>query len=185
MNDKFAAEGPPVDPPPESLPAESVPVDPEAYRRAIGRFATGVTVATTFAGKHDHGMTANSITSVSLDPVLMLISVERAARWHDAVLESGVWGISILGHHARSTASWLSTPGRPLHGQLDRVAHHRGEVTNVALIDGALAAFECRTTAVHVAGDHSLVVGEVVGLEMPPRIDPALMHFRGRYGHLD
>lgn len=164
---------------------EALPVDPQAYRRAIGRFATGVTVATTFAGQHDHGMTANSITSVSLDPILMLISVERAARWHDAVLESGVWGISILGQHAKAAASWLSTHGRPLHGQLDRVPHHRGATTGVALIDGALACFECRTTDVHVAGDHSLVVGEVVGLEMPPRIDPALVHFRGRYGHLD
>lgn len=169
----------------EDTGAEPVPVDPDFYRRAISRFATGVTVATTFAGRHDHAMTANSITSVSLDPILMLISVERAARWHDAVLESGVWGISILGHSARATASWLSTPGRPLHGQLDRIAHHRGVQTGVALIDGALAGFECRTTDVHVAGDHSLVVGEVVGIEMPPRIDPAMVHFRGRYCHLD
>lgn len=169
----------------EEMGAEPVPVDPQAYRRAISRFATGVTVATTFAGQHDHGMTANSITSVSLDPILMLISVERAARWHDAVLESGVWGISILGQGAKATASWLSTHGRPLHGQLDRVGHHRGAVTGVALIDGALASFECRTTDVHVAGDHSLVVGEVVGLEIPPRVDAALIHFRGRYGHLD
>lgn len=169
----------------EEFAAEPVSVDPDLYRRAIGRFATGVTVATTFAGRHDHAMTANSITSVSLDPVLLLISVERAARWHDAVLESGVFGISVLGHHARAAASWLSTPGRPLHDQLDRVAHHRGAVTNIALIDGALAAFECRTTDVHVAGDHSLVVGEVVGIELPPRVDPALVHFRGRYGHLD
>lgn len=169
----------------EEFAAEPTSVDPDLYRRAIGRFATGVTVATTFAGRHDHAMTANSITSVSLDPVLLLICVERAARWHDAVLESGVFGISVLGHQARSTASWLSTPGRPLHGQLDRVAHHRGVVTNIALIDGALAAFECRTTDVHLAGDHSLVVGEVVGIELPPRVDPALVHFRGRYGHLD
>lgn len=169
----------------EEFATEPVPADPDLYRRAIGRFATGVTVATTFAGQHDHAMTANSITSVSLHPVLLLISVERAARWHDAVLESGVFGISVLGHRARATASWLSTPGRPLHGQLDRVAHHRGQATNIALIDDALAAFECRTTDVHVAGDHSLVVGEVVGIELPPRVDPALVHFRGRYGHLD
>jgi flavin reductase (DIM6/NTAB) family NADH-FMN oxidoreductase RutF len=169
----------------DNLASQPLPVDPQTYRRAIGRFATGVTVATTFAGTHDHAMTANSVTSVSLDPVLLLISVERAARWHEAVLESGVWGISILGHHARPAASWLSTPGRPLHGQLDRVPHHRGEHTGVALVDGALATFECRTTGVHPAGDHSLVVGAVIGLEIPPRVDPALIHFRGRYGVLD
>lgn len=174
------AEPVPVDPAPGAAP-----VDQEAYRRAIGRFATGVTVATTFAGRHDHAMTANSITSVSLEPVLLLISVEQSARWHEAVLEAGVWGISILAQTARPTASWLSTPGRPLHGQLDRVPHHRGAATGVALLDGALATFECRTTDVHAAGDHSLVVGEVVAMEIPARVEPALIHFRGRYGHLD
>lgn len=151
----------------------------------MGRFATGVTVATTFAGAHDHAMTANSITSISLDPILMLISVEQDARWHEAVQDSGVWGLSVLGFHQRATATWLSTPGRPLHGQLDRVAHHRGSATGVALLDGALAIFECRTTAIHPAGDHSLVVGEVLALEIPGEVGPALVHFRGRYGPLD
>ncbi len=168
-----------------ATPSDPVPVDPQAYRRAIGRFATGVTIATTFAGRHDHAMTANSITSVSLEPILLLISVEQSARWHQAVLDSGVWALSILGHTAKPIASWLSTQGRPLHGQLDRVPYHRGAATGVALIDGALATFECRTTDVHAAGDHSLVVGEVVGVEIPPRVDPALVHFRGRYDHLD
>lgn len=159
-------------------------VDPQHYRRAMGRFTVGVTVVTTFAGRHDHAMTANSITSVSLEPVLLVLSVEQDARWHDAVLESGVWGISVLGRSSRATAEWLATPGRPLHGQLDRVAHHRGDVTGVALLDGALAAFECRTHAVHPAGDHSLVVGEVVSVHTPEETEPALVHFRGRYTEL-
>lgn len=180
------AEEPLDDLSPDDLASDDlVPVDPQAYRRAVGRFATGVTVATTFAGAHDHAMTANSITSVSLDPILMLISVEQDARWHAAVLDSGVWGLSILGHHQRATAAWLATPGRPLHGQLDRVPHHRGPATRVALLDGALATFECRTTDVHPAGDHSLVVGEVLSLGIPGQVDSALVHFRGRYGRLD
>lgn len=163
-------------------PAE--PVDSLAYRRAIGRFATGVTVVTTFAGQHDHAMTANSVTSVSLDPVLMLVSVEQDSRWHEAVAESGVWGVSILGAHDRPSAEWLASPGRPLHGQLDRIAHHRGPRTGVALLDGALATLECRTFAAHPAGDHTLVVGEVVSVHSPARVDAALVHFRGRYGVL-
>lgn len=159
-------------------------VDPQHYRRAMGRFATGVTVATTFAGRHDHAMTANSLTSVSLEPVLLVLSVEQDARWHDAVLESGLWGISVLARSARATAEWLATPGRPLHGQLDRIPHHRGEVTGVALLDGALTALECQTHAVHPAGDHSLVVGEVVAVHTPEETEPALVHFRGRYAEL-
>lgn len=160
------------------------PVDPFSYRQAIGRFASGVTVVTTFAGRHDHAMTANSVTSVSLDPVLMLVSVEQDSRWHEAVGESGVWGVSILGAAARGSAEWLATPGRPLHGQLDRIAHHRGSRTGVALLDDALATLECRTVAAHPAGDHTLVVGEVLAVDIPARVDAALVHFRGRYGVL-
>lgn len=174
------------DPPPEAVtpvPARP-PVDPLDYRRAMGRFATGVTVVTTFAGSHDHAMTANSLTSVSLEPVLLLLSVEREARWHDAVLEAGVWGVSVLAAGARGTAEWLATQGRPLHGQLERIAHHRGPVTGVALLDDALATLECRTRDVHTAGDHSLLVGDVLTVHTPERAGAALVHFRGRFGAL-
>lgn len=159
-------------------------VDPDHYRRAIARFATGVTVVTTFSGRHDHAMTASALVSVSLDPVLLLLSVEQDARWHDAVEESQVWGVSILGEHSRAVAEWLATAGRPAHGQLDRIAHHRGPETGVALLDNALATLECRTADVHPAGDHSLVVGEVVGVDTPDRAEAALVHYRGRFGML-
>jgi flavin reductase len=160
-----------------SLPSEGT------YRRAMGRLAAGVVAATTLAGRHDVAMTVNSVTSISLDPLLMLISVRQDGRWHEAVLESGVWGISVLPASARGVADWLATPGRPLHGQLDRVAHHRG-VTGVALLDTALATVECRTDAVHPAGDHSLLVGRVVAVGVPPETGPALVHFRGTYTSL-
>ena len=160
------------------------PVDPDHYRKAIGRFATGVSVVTTKAGGLDHAMTVNSLTSVSLEPVLMLISVEREARFWDAVMECGEWGVSLLGADAQKTASWLSTRGRPLHGQLDRVPHHRGEVTDVALLDGALAEFECRTTSTLDAGDHTLVVGEVLSLAIGDDPGDALTYYRGAFGRL-
>jgi flavin reductase (DIM6/NTAB) family NADH-FMN oxidoreductase RutF len=96
-------------------------VDPDAYRQVMGRFATGVSVVTTRIGEIDHAMTANAIMSVSLEPVLMVISVEREARFHDAVIEAGAFGVSLLPESGRATAAWLSTRGRPLHGQLDRV----------------------------------------------------------------
>jgi flavin reductase len=150
------------------------------YRRAMGRLATGVVAATTLSGRHDVAMTVNSVTSVSLDPLLLLISAQQEGRWHEAVMEAGVWGVSVLPATARGTAEWLSMPGRPLHGQLDRVAHHRG-ATGVALLDGALATVECRTRQVHAAGDHSLIVGDVVSVSAGPDAAPALVHFRGTY----
>jgi len=155
--------------------------DVDHFRRAMGRFATGVSVVTTRTRDLDHAMTASALTSVSLEPLLLLVCVEREARFHDAVVEAGVWGISVLSAHDRPAADWLATRGRPLHGQLDRIAHHPGQQTGVALLDGALSTFECRTTAVHPAGDHSVVVGEVVSVTTAAHPGEALLYYRGRY----
>jgi flavin reductase (DIM6/NTAB) family NADH-FMN oxidoreductase RutF len=155
----------------------------DRFRLAMGRFATGVTVLTTVTGGHDHAMTANAVASVSMEPMLVLACVEVDARFHDAVSEAGLWGISVLDAEQRPTADWLATQGRPLHGQLDRVPHHRGS-TGVALLDGALATIECRTTDMHPAGDHSIVVGEVVSLGVAEHPGAALTYYRSRYGSL-
>lgn len=169
-----------------SGPADTGPaVDPDLYRKAIGRLASGVTVVTTKAGRHDHAMTATAVVSVSLVPVLLVVSVERDSRWHEAVSDSGVFGVNLLTAAARRDAEWLSSPGRPMHGQLDRIAHHHGAATGVALLEGALAHFECRVSDIHPAGDHSLVVGQVCGLHLPEvATDPALVHYRGRFESL-
>jgi flavin reductase (DIM6/NTAB) family NADH-FMN oxidoreductase RutF len=156
-------------------------VDTDEFRAAMGRFATGVTVLTTFSGGHDHAMTANALTSVSMEPMLVLVCVEVEARFHDAITQSGVWGISVLAAQHRPVADWLSTQGRPLHGQLDRIAHRRGPVTGVALLENALATTECRTTDIHPAGDHSIVVGEVVSLSTTTHPGEALVYYRSRY----
>lgn len=161
------------------------PVDPDHYRKAFGRWPTGVSVVTTRVGRVDHAMTVNSLTSISLDPILMMISVEREARFYDAVMEAGAWAVSLLPASARQHAVWLSTRGRPLHGQLDRVPHHPGEATGMAVLDDALAEFECRTTHTLDAGDHTIVVGQVVGMAISDDPQPALTYFRGAFGSLD
>jgi flavin reductase (DIM6/NTAB) family NADH-FMN oxidoreductase RutF len=156
-------------------------VDTALFRRAVGRFATGVTVVSTITGGHDHAMTANAFTSVSLDPLLVLVCVEQDARFHDAVLDAGHWGVSVLDESARGIAEWLATPGRPLVGQLDPVPHHRGPVTGVALVDASLAALECRTSEAHAGGDHVIVVGEVIGVELAPDGRGPLVYHRSSY----
>lgn len=158
--------------------------DVDSFRRAMGRFATGVTMLTTRSRDVDHAMTASALTSVSLDPLLLLVCVEREARFHDAVVDSGCWGVSVLSGDHRSVADWLATRGRPLHGQLDRIPHHHGRQTGVALMDEALSTFECRTVGVHPAGDHSIMVGEVVSVTTAAHTGEALVYYRGRYGTL-
>lgn len=159
--------------------------DAAAFRQALGRFPTGVSVLTCLADGHDHAMTANSLTSVSLDPLLVLVCVETDTRFHEAVCAAGHWGVSILAAQARGAATWFATRGRPLAGQLDPVAHRRGARTGVALLEDALAWLEVRTVAVHPAGDHSIVVGQVLGLDVSEDHDSALTYYRGSYGRLD
>ncbi|MDO5503265.1 MAG: flavin reductase family protein [Actinomycetia bacterium] len=150
------------------------------FRRALGRFTTGVAVISAHAGAHHHAMTANSFTSVSLEPPLVLFCVERDARFHDAVIESGVFGVSVLAADQRAIAVWLATPGRPLIGQLDRIAHEESP-RGCALIEGAVATLEATVTAVHAAGDHSIVVGAVTFLDVPDEPAPGLLYSRSRY----
>jgi flavin reductase (DIM6/NTAB) family NADH-FMN oxidoreductase RutF len=150
----------------------------------MGRFASGVTVVTARLGELDHAMTANAFVSVSLDPMLVLVCVELEARFHDAITESGAWGVSVLDGSARATSEWLATRGRPLHGQLDRVPHHRGPATGVALLDATLATVECRTTATYPGGDHTIVLGEVLAIATRDTDDGGLIHYRGRYDRI-
>jgi flavin reductase len=157
------------------------PVDEGLYRRAFGRFATGICVLTTTNAGIDHAMTVNTLTSVSLRPLLVLVCVEVEARFHDAVIESRVWGISVLQASARPTAAWLATRGRPLHGQLDRVPHGRGEQTGVALLGESLATLECKTTAEYPGGDHTIIVGEVVRASSESSDLRPLTYYRGSY----
>ncbi len=176
-------------------------VDHASFRQAAGQFASGIVVITTRGG---HAMTVSAFTSVSLDPPLVLFCAEKIARFHDAVLAEGSWAVSILAEDDEKTARWLALRGRPLDGQLDGVAHHPGPATGAPLLDDALAVLECRTTAVHDAGDHSIVVGEVESVASPdetvrpapgePVTDPGepagpaprgpLVHYSGAYRRL-
>jgi flavin reductase len=161
--------------------SESRPATVEGFRRAAGRFATGVCVVTAVDENMDHAMTANAFTSVSLDPLLVLVCVETEARFHDAITAAGAWGVSVLDATARPAAAWLATRGRPLHGQLDRVPFRRGPLTGAALLDQALAWLECRTYAVYPGGDHSIVVGEVISVGLGDESGGALLYHRSSY----
>ncbi|HEY6480158.1 MAG TPA: flavin reductase family protein [Streptosporangiaceae bacterium] len=158
-------------------------VDQAAFRRAAGQFPGGIVVVTTSAG---HAMTVSAFASVSLEPPLVLFCAEKIARFHDAVLEAGSWAVSILGEDGEKTARWLATRGRPLDGQLDGVPHHPGPVTGAPLLDGTLAALECRTVAVYDGGDHSIIVGQVTAVEGPadPPARGPMVHYAGRYRRL-
>jgi len=154
------------------------------FRAAAGQFATGVAVVTTRIDGNDHAMTANSFTSVSLDPMLVLVCVDKGTRFHDAILGAGTWVVSVLPAEAREAAVWFATKGRPLVGQLDHVDHHHRSGDGVAVLSSALSVIECTTWATYDGGDHTIVVGEVVALSLPNPEAPALGYFRRGYATL-
>jgi flavin reductase (DIM6/NTAB) family NADH-FMN oxidoreductase RutF len=163
-----------------------VGVDPESYRRIVSRFATGVTVATTFSPSGSTvSLTANAFTSVSLDPVLALLSVQRSAAFHAAVLASGVWGISVLAEDHEALSRFHSNKMRhELDDSFDGVPTFLGPVTGVRLVADALATLECRTTAAYPGGDHTLLLGTVESAESPNPASSPLVFYEGTYRSL-
>jgi flavin reductase (DIM6/NTAB) family NADH-FMN oxidoreductase RutF len=126
------------------------------FRSCLGRFATGVTVVAFDGATGRHGFTANSFTSVSMDPPLVLVSVARSATAHDE-LPDRPFTINVLGAEQQALA--LHFAGRP---QLDPVWLETGTAPRLA---GALAHFECRPWRTCEAGDHTLHIGEVTDFD--------------------
>ena len=147
----------------------------------MSRYATGVSVVATSYDGVRYGMTVNSLTSVSLEPTLMLFCCELDASLHQPVLATGVWAVSVLPATQADVASWFATRGRPGVDQFTGQTAQPGPVTGAPILEGALAWFECRTWATYDGGDHTIVVGEV--LDMGCGEDrPGLLYFRSSYG---
>jgi flavin reductase len=140
--------------------------DQKFLRSAMGTFATGVTVVTV-GGDDPHGMTANSFTSVSLDPALVLVCVGRNAHMHDKLLADGtVFGVSVLAHHQEPVARHFANNWRELGAaEFENVDWLPGRLTEVPLVKDAMAAFECQVWRSYDGGDHSIFLGELLSVD--------------------
>jgi len=132
----------------------SVSVNPRDLRTAFGKFATGVTVITVRLGDHEHGMTANSFSSVSLDPPMLLVCVSKKARSLEVISQSGQFGVSVLAADQQSVSNHFA--GKP---ELEKVVF--ASLGGVPTIKGAIAQFGCRLDSIHDAGDHAILLGEI------------------------
>ena len=154
--------------------------DPRTLRDALGCFATGVTVVTTFAHDgHPIGLTANSFTSVSLDPPLLLVCIARTSASVAAFRATENFAVNVLHIGQQPTSNLFATRGQDRFGDTN---WHTGEC-GTPVLDGSLASFECARHAVHDGGDHIVLVGRVVKAGFEPQRDP-LLYFRGRYRRL-
>lgn len=156
-------------------------VDAAAYRQVVGRLATGVTVLTTPGSDRHEVMTANAVVSVSLEPVLLLASVQVGSRWGAAARSAGCFAVNVLGEDQEDLSRWCSSSAR--HDQPREVLRRptrTGAATGALLFDGSLAVFECRLHSVHRAGDHDLMVGEVLDMTVGDAARP-LLFFQSEY----
>ena len=151
-------------------------IDPPTMRRTLGRFTTGVTVVTTAQGGDVHAMTANAFTSVSLQPPLVLVSVDHRTKMHRLLPDTRRYGVSVLGSHQERVAWHFA--GRPLHDATDLFAW----AGDVPFVRGAIAQVGCSLHAAHAAGDHTLYLGLVEHLNSEPG-EPLLFH-GGAFGRL-
>jgi flavin reductase (DIM6/NTAB) family NADH-FMN oxidoreductase RutF len=150
--------------------------DPIHFRRTCGHFATGITVITTRDGDQTHGMTANAFASVSLDPPLVMVSVDNRSHLHRLLPGVGWYGVSVLTENQAALSKYFS--GQPVEG-LDVTFITRN---GVALVEGAMAYFVVQIVDAHPAGDHTLYIGRVEHFES--RDGQPLLFFGGKYRHL-
>ena len=151
--------------------------DPQRYRAVIGHFATGVTVVTAQGPHGAMGMTTNAVTSLSLDPLLVLACFDNGARTLPAVAESGRFGVNVL-RAGQEELSGQFASKLPPEEKFEAVAHR--DENGVPILDGVLAWLACDLQELLPGGDHTIGVGRVTAMDDAPGGDP-LVWYRGAY----
>jgi flavin reductase (DIM6/NTAB) family NADH-FMN oxidoreductase RutF len=157
-------------------------VDGKDLRRAFGQFATGITVVGVNNGDHLHGMTANSFTSVSLDPPLVLVNVIKGNHTHGLIEAAGRFAISVLTDKQQIWSDQFAGRFPEKRGVFD-VPHHLGQLGQ-PILEGALAWFECTVHAAYDGGDHTIFVGKVESFGSDPNAGEPLLFYDSRYQRL-
>jgi flavin reductase len=150
------------------------------FRKAMGSFATGVTIITLDLEGEVHGMTANAFSSVSLDPPLLLVCVDHAARTHAHLHAKKRFGVNILAENQRVISDYYARPVHT-HERAEEEAGARFDRTEqgTPILHGALAYLECRLQSAQEAGDHTIFIAEVEDVVV--RQGEPLLFFRGKY----
>jgi flavin reductase (DIM6/NTAB) family NADH-FMN oxidoreductase RutF len=161
------------------MPAEKpllAAFDPLVFRDVIGHFATGVTIITTRDGDVDYGVTVSAVTSLSLEPPMLLVCLNRSSRTQAAVTSTGRFAVNILGVDQIELAKLFATPRDDKFAGLDVTYGPLGD----PLVPGAIAHVECEVVEVATGGTHAVFLAEVRHAE---RFEGApLLYYRGQLG---
>lgn len=152
-------------------------VETRLLRDALGRFATGVTVITTAGQERAEGMTANSFSSVSLEPPLVMWCPARSSLRYELFAHARSWSVHILGCEQTAMSKRFVRSGPQFDGLAIETTPE-----GTPVIPGVAARFDCVTHAVHEAGDHSIMVGRVIRVTTGGPNDHPLVFAAGKYG---
>ncbi|MFF5969964.1 flavin reductase family protein [Streptomyces sp. NPDC012769] len=155
------------------------------FRHLAGRYPTGVTVVSTMTGGGPHGTTVNSFTTVSLDPLSVLVCLKRGGRLLDQLEVTRRFCVSLLGEDQADLARWFAGPGRTRgEDSFAGVPWQPSPATGSPVLTGALGYFDCEVAKIVTEGAHDIVVGRVV--DFAPLTDgPPLLFWRSRLGSAD
>jgi flavin reductase (DIM6/NTAB) family NADH-FMN oxidoreductase RutF len=152
---------------------------PSDFRKAMGCFATGVTVITVDQNGEVHGMTANAFCSVSLDPVLVLVCVDQRARTHAHLHTRKRFGVNVLRSDQQAISEYYARSTETHQHAGDAGASFERTAQGTPVLHGALAYLECRLHSTQQAGDHTIFIAAVEDVVV--REGEPLLFFRGRY----
>lgn len=156
-------------------------LDPLRFRTMMGAFPTGVAVVTAVRPDGSPlGLTVNSLTSVSLSPLLLLVCIDHASASHTAILESGAFAVNLLGDGDSDVSDTFASSSR--ERRFEGLEWSEG-ATGSPILDRSLGWIDCRVHQTHVAGDHTIVVGRVEDFEL--RSGDPLVYHRGGYARLE
>lgn len=156
-------------------------IDSQAFRRVLGHFATGVTVITSAQGGHVAGFTANSFASISLDPPLVMVSIGTHNATRAIIEASQSFCVNIMRANQEALARCFATNSPDKYEHFCDAPYHQ-EATGAPVLDGTLAWIDCRLFASHPAGDHLILLGEVMALDATA--GQPLLFIQGKYTQL-
>ena len=154
---------------------------PVRFREVMGHFATGISVVTTFDGDRPAGITVNAFSSVSLEPALVMVALDRRRFITPMVRSAGRYAVNVLGSDQQALSDCFAhAPVSPGREDFCGAAWHAGPA-GLPLIDGAIATLECTTVETFSAGDHDLFIGRVDSLQEGRDDVAPLLYYRRRY----
>jgi flavin reductase (DIM6/NTAB) family NADH-FMN oxidoreductase RutF len=160
---------------------KSVDFDARIFRQAMSQFASGVTIVSTNHEGILHGLTVASFCSLSLDPPLIVVCIDKRSNTHGMIEKSGVFAVNILNNEQQDVSRIFADPST--EGHRFEAVRYRTAASGAPIIEPVLAAIDCKVSATHDGGDHTIFIGEVIDLAIDESAEP-LVYWRSGYHDL-